>query len=143
MLVSVSEQVGLCAREIVEYTLDMFPARRCSKASITEHQDDLKSLTQAHSCKDWPDWQASMDHEITTLKEAGTWITVPKADGTIKKYKVCLITQGFMQKFGVDYFDTFSPITRLSSFCIILAIAAHNDWDTDTFDFNGAYLCSR
>jgi hypothetical protein len=45
-----------------------------------------------------------------------------------------------MQKFGVDYFDTFSPIAKLSSFRIILAIAAQNDWDADTFDFNSAYL---
>jgi hypothetical protein len=50
------------------------------------------------------------------------------------------MTQGFMQKFSVDYFDTFSPVTKLSSFHLILAIAAHNDWDTDTFDFNGTYL---
>ena len=40
----------------------------------------------------------------------------------------------------MDYFDTFSPIAKLSSFRIILAIAARNDWDADTFDFNGAYL---
>lgn len=61
-------------------------------------------------------------------------------DSTIKKYKACLVAQGFTQKFGMDYFDTFSPVAKLSSFCFILAIAAHNDWDTDTFDFNGMYL---
>ena len=46
--------------------------------------------------------------------------------------------QGFTQKFGVEYFNTFSPVTKLSSFRFILTIAAHNDWDADTFDFNGA-----
>ena len=83
-----------------------------------------------------------MDHEITTLKEAHTWITVPrpanknivgskwvfrikrKANRSIEKYKACLVAQGFTQKFGVDYFDTFSPIAQLSSFCAILAMAA-------------------
>jgi hypothetical protein len=99
-----------------------------------------------------------MDREIATLEEVGTWITVPqptdknivgsrwvyrikhKADGSIEKYKARLVVQGFTQKFGVDYFDTFSPIAKLSSFRIILTIAACNDWDADTFDFNGAYL---
>jgi hypothetical protein len=40
----------------------------------------------------------------------------------------------------VDYFDTFSPVARLASFHTILAYAARNDWDIDTFDFNGVYL---
>jgi hypothetical protein len=40
----------------------------------------------------------------------------------------------------MDYFNTFSPIAKLSSFCLILAIAACNDWDADTFNFNGTYL---
>src|SRR6266702_3183407 len=99
-----------------------------------------------------------MDREIATLKEAGTWTTVPrpanknivgskwvfrikcKADGTIEKYKARLVARRFTQKFGVDYFDTFSPVARLASFRTILAIAARNDWDIDTFDFNGTYL---
>jgi hypothetical protein len=29
---------------------------------------------------------------------------------------------------------------KLSSFHTILAITTHNDWDADTFDFNGTYL---
>ena len=29
---------------------------------------------------------------------------------------------------------------QLASICAILAIAAHNDWEINTFDFNGAYL---
>lgn len=128
------------------------------EASTSEIQDDPKSLKQAQSRPDWSDWKSAMNREITTLERAGTWTTVPrptnknivgskwvfrikrKADGTIEKYKARLVAQGFTQKFGVDYFDTFSPVAKLSSFRIILAIAARNDWDADTFDFNGAYL---
>jgi transposase InsO family protein len=128
------------------------------EASVTEFQDDPKSLTQARSRSDWAQWQDAMDREIATLEKAGTWITVSRpanknivgskwvfrikrnADGSIEKYKARLVAQGFTQKFGVDYFDTFSPVAKLSSFRIILAIAARNDWDADTFDFNGAYL---
>ena len=99
-----------------------------------------------------------MDCEIAMLEQAGTWISVPRptdknivgskwvfrikrnANGSIEKYKARLIAQGFTQKFGVDYFDTFSPVAKLSSFRFILAIAARNNWDADTFDFNGVYL---
>ena len=128
------------------------------EAAVNKAQDDPKTLSEARSRSDWPKWQEVMDHEIATLEEAGTWTTVPrpankniigskwvfhikcKANGTIEKYKACLIARGFTQKFSVDYFDTFSPVMRLASFHTILTIAACNDWDIDTFDFNGTYL---
>lgn len=128
------------------------------EAAVAETQDDPKSLAQAQSRSDWPKWQEAMDAEIKTLEKAGTWTTVPrpanknivsskwvfrvkrKADGSIEKYKARLVARGFTQRYGIDYFDTFSPVARLSSFRTILAIAARNDWDIDTFDFIGAYL---
>ena len=100
----------------------------------------------------------AMDHELATLKRAGTWITVlhlsgknivgekwvfrvkHKADGSVDKYKARLVARGFTQIYGVDYFTTFSPVAKLSSFRTILAIAAHNNWDIESFDFNEAYL---
>ena len=63
-----------------------------------------------------------------------------KANGTIDKYKACLVTHGFTQIFGVDYFSTYSPIAKLTSFRTILAIAAHYNWDIESFNFNGMYL---
>jgi hypothetical protein len=127
-------------------------------AAISKVQDDPKTLKEAQSCSDWPKWQEAMDREIATLEEAGTWNTVPrpagknivgskwvfrikrKADSNIKKYKARLVARRFTQKFGVDYFDTFSPVAWLASFRTILAFAARNDWNINTFDFNGVYL---
>ena len=40
----------------------------------------------------------------------------------------------------MDYFSTYSPIAKLTTFRIILAIAARYNWDIESFDFNGAYL---
>ena len=96
--------------------------------------------------------------EIATLEGAGTWSTVArpggknvvgskwvfrikhKSDGTINKYKARLVARGFTQVYGVDYFDTYSPVAKMASFCAILAIAARYDWDIESFDFNSAYL---
>jgi Reverse transcriptase (RNA-dependent DNA polymerase) len=41
---------------------------------------------------------------------------------------------------GIDFFDTYSPVARLASFRMILALAARHDWDIEAFDFNSAYL---
>lgn len=48
--------------------------------------------------------------------------------------------KGFAQIQGVDYFDTYSFVTRLASFRTILALAARQDWDVESVDFNGAYF---
>ena len=61
-----------------------------------------------------------------------------KADGTIDKYKARLVACGFTQIFRVDYFSTYSPVAKLTSFRTILAIAARYNWDIESFDFNGA-----
>jgi hypothetical protein len=37
-------------------------------------------------------------------------------DGSIAKYKACLVTRGFTQIQGVNYYDMYSPIARLASF---------------------------
>ena len=119
---------------------------------------DLRSVSEVRSHSNWPEWQRAMEREIEMLEHAGTWETVPrpegknvvsskwvfrlkrKADGSIDKYKVRLVTHGFTQIYGVDYFDMFLPIAKLASIRTILALAARHNWDMDTFDFNSAYL---
>jgi hypothetical protein len=91
---------------------------------------------------------------MDTLEKAGTWNTVSRppgknvvgskwvfhikrnADGSIDKYKARLVAKHFTQIHGVDYFDTFSPVAKLSSFHTILAYAACYDWEIESFDFN-------
>jgi transposase InsO family protein len=133
-------------------------AFHASAAAQQDAEGDPKSLSEARSRADWPDWKAAMDRELETLEKALTWTTVPqpkgknivgskwvfklkrKADGSIDKYKARLVAKGFTQIHGVDYFSTYSPVAKLSSFRAILAIAARNDWEIESFDFNGAYL---
>jgi hypothetical protein len=63
-----------------------------------------------------------------------------KADGSVNKYKARLVARGFTQIYGTDYYDTYSPVARLASFRMTLALAAHQDWEIEAFNFNSAYL---
>ena len=49
------------------------------------------------------------------------WIFKIKSN---RRYKSRLIAQGYTQEYGIDYFETFAPVTRLSTIQIILALAA-------------------
>ena len=45
-----------------------------------------------------------------------------KPDGSIEKYKARLVTKGFKQKKDVDYFVTFSIVTRISSIRVLIVL---------------------
>ena len=54
------------------------------------------------------------------------------ANGNVTVYKAQLVAKGFRQVRGVDYDETFSPLTMLKSVQIMLAIAAFYEiWQMD------------
>ena len=47
-----------------------------------------------------------------------------KQDGSIEKYKACLVAKGFKQRKNVDYFDTFFPMTRIASIRVLITLSS-------------------
>ena len=45
-------------------------------------------------------------------------------DGNVHTYKARLVARGFSQTPGVDYDETFSPVAKIKSIRVRLAIAA-------------------
>ena len=61
-------------------------------------------------------------------------------DGQIKHYKARLVTQGFSQVKGIDYNETFAPVTKFNSIWLLLALSAHFNWKIHQMDVKSAFL---
>ena len=98
-------------------------------------------------------WQDTAQDEYNSLIEMGTWILValPKNCNMIKckwvftvkaesHYKARLVAKGFTQEHGIDYEETFSPMTRYESIHYLLAHATLEDWEIGAIDVKMAYL---
>ncbi|GJZ82990.1 putative ribonuclease H-like domain-containing protein, partial [Tanacetum coccineum] len=86
----------------------------------------LESVTSSEGHQ----WKEAIKSEIDSILQNHTWELVDlspgckplgykwifkmkmKANGTIDKYKARLVIKGFRQRKGLDYFDTYSPVTK-------------------------------
>ena len=48
--------------------------------------------------------------------------------------------KGFTQIFRIDYEETFSPVARFETVCLVLALAALHDWEIKVLDVKTAFL---
>lgn len=70
------------------------------------------------------------------------WIFKKKIymDGNIQIYKAGLVAKGYKQVHGIDYDETYSPVAMLKSIRILLATAAHYDYEIWQMDVKTAFL---
>lgn len=61
-------------------------------------------------------------------------------DGTIERFKCRLCARGFLQKHGVDYSATFSPVAQAATIKLLLAIAAEKRMHLRQADVSTAFL---
>ena len=131
-------------------------------ATVIERTQGLElSYAEAKRRLDWPKWEDAIQKELNGLENSGTYCLVKQppdtnivdskwvfriklnAAGEVDKYKARLVARGFTQIYGIDYYETCSPVARLASFCLLMAIAACNSWALDNFNFDQAFLNSK
>ncbi|XP_075103702.1 uncharacterized protein LOC142178271 [Nicotiana tabacum] len=84
-----------------------------------------------------------IEEDPKTYDEAmSKWIFKKKLrpDSTIEKYKVRLVIRDFNQKKGVDYFDTYSPVTKIATIRTLVALAAIHNLVIHQMDVKMAFL---
>ena len=70
------------------------------------------------------------------------WIFKKKTnmEGNVITYKAMLVSKGYHQRQGVDCDENFSPVAMLKSIRILLAIAAHYDYEICQMDLKTNFL---
>jgi len=149
-------EVTVSANEADENVLEYVLAVEVSEVEALEPC----TLVEAHMCSDWLLWEKVIHEELNMLCTTGTWVLkeppagmnvigskwvskVKKdAAGKVVCYKARLVVQGFSQVPGIDYFDTYAPVLKLSLIWMILAIANHQDMELHQVDIKGVYSTS-
>ena len=134
--------------------------QRQARANIAKTNELSDPLTYAEAMKrsDAVQWEMACKQERKAFEGMGVYSVIPcpqghkvmgskwvfrikrGPDGTIQKYKAQLVARGFMQVEGVDYDETFAPVTKLTSLRTILALANEHDLEVHQMDVKSAYL---
>jgi len=127
---------------------------------------------QAISSNQSDKWNQAMQSEYDSLMANGTWVLVNidqearrrrsngkppikligsrwiyklKLDSTgqVDRYKARLVAQGFSQRPGVDFEETYAPVVDMTTLRALLSYATHHNWFIEVDDVETAYLNGR
>ena len=110
--------------------------------NATDSVVESVTVEEALSSVDKKKWKSAMEAEFRFLRSNEVWelVETPKdacvvnckwvfkcklgEDGSIVRHKAHLVAQGYSQRPGLDYEETFSPVARFELVRAVLALAA-------------------
>nr|GEV35838.1 retrovirus-related Pol polyprotein from transposon TNT 1-94 [Tanacetum cinerariifolium] len=105
-----------------------------------------------------PAWIDSMQEELFQFKRFDVWVLVPSLDNispltlkwlfknkhdeeqTVIRNKSRLVVRGYRQEEGIDFKESFAPVTRMEAIRIFLAYAAHKSFTVFQMNVKTAFL---
>ena len=128
-------------------------------ASIIDLDPEPNTLADCKKRSDWKDWQEAITAELLTLNKRKVfgpvcrtpphirpvghrWVFVRKRDENNKvvRYKARLVAQGFTQRPGVDFEETYSPVMDGVTFRYLISMAVNMGLKMKLMDVVTAYL---
>ncbi|RDX77858.1 hypothetical protein CR513_41945, partial [Mucuna pruriens] len=96
--------------------------------------------------------------EMQALEQSGTWelVSLPPGkkavgcrwvfaikvapNGTVGRLKARLVAKGYTQVYDLDYGDTYSPMAKITTIHLLLAMAAIRHWPLHQLDIKNVFL---
>lgn len=116
----------------------------------------VKSIPQALKSPEKNQWETAMKEEYQSLMDNNTWTLVnrPTGGNVVKckwvlrkketdrgvRFKARLVARGFTQVEGIDYYETYSPVVRLSTIRTMIAVSCQLDFSIHHVDVTTAFL---
>lgn len=129
------------------------------------HVSDLppvpRSFDEAMKSKFAPEWRKAMDAEMNSHAEHKTWKLVDKpenrqivnshwiydykldSDGYLDKFKARTVAGGDTQTKDIDYKETFSPVVRIQSLRLMVALSLIFNLVVEQMDVSTAFLYGK
>jgi hypothetical protein len=120
---------------------------------------DPKSMVECKKRSDWNQWKEAIQTEIASLYKRKVfsevmstprgvfpvgykWVFIRKRNekNEVVRYKARLVAQGFSQKPGIDYTETYSPVMSGITFRYLISLAVQNRLSMQLMDVVTAYL---
>lgn len=116
------------------------------------------TLQEAMSSSDASQWMAAMQEEMEALHKNKTWELVPlpqgrkaignkwvfkikrNSDDQVERFRARLVVKGYAQKEGIDFNEIFSPVVRLTTVRVVLAMCATFDLHLEQLDVKTTFL---
>jgi hypothetical protein len=117
-----------------------------------------KTLKQAMAtpfAKEWAEaaveeWLSLVSNNTWTLVEREPWMKVIPCkwiftvktlhDGSLDRFKARLVAGGHRQVEGVDYNETYAPVSKHATLRTLFAVAANRGWSVQQLDIKTAFL---
>ena len=120
-------------------------------AGAPGYRDPL-TFKKAMNSKYADEWIEACQYEMDTLAHLKVWHLEPLPEGRmavkskwVKKkvdghFCACLVAKGFTQIEGVDFDETFSPVTRFELLQLLLLLATLENWEIHQMDIKLVFL---
>ena len=151
-----NSKAGQCLypiQDVVDYC-SIAPSYKSFINKFSQEREPTSYQEAVHDLR----WVESMRHEIKALEHNHTWdITkhpkdkkaieckwvykiIYKADGDIDIFKARLVAKGYNPKEVVDYQVTFSPVVKIVTVRIVIALAGTKQWKIHQMDVFNVFL---
>jgi hypothetical protein len=124
-----------------------------------DHEIEPQTVEQCRRRNDWPKWKEAIQAELNSLLKREVfgpivqtpegvmpvgykWVFVRKRNekNEIIRYKARLVAQGFSQRPGIDYEETYSPVMDAITFRFLISLVVTENLDMRLMDVVTAYL---
>jgi hypothetical protein len=149
------ETLHFCSINNILGTAEFAPRALVVEELHMVSSDELTSFVEAERR---PSWRKAMMEEMASIEENDTWslVDLPPSlksigvkwlfkvkrdeDGAVSKHKACLMVKAYTQWHDINYDKVFTPVARLDSVHLLIALAAHKWWEAYLMDAKSEFL---